>query len=157
MNATEISKNLKKLYFIELIPAIILIGLLYSFGSQLKWQGATPLQGETFGYVLIALAAIVGIAFPMFFRSFFVYKIRDKKEITLDIFIRFEKILMTFSLITPYFLVFSIAFDITNKANIFITILALYAAYYYFPSARKIKFEMKVFRIKQHSDKNQNS
>ena len=152
MNAPEISKQLKRFYFIQLIPAIILIGLLYFFGNQFKWQGNLPAQGNLISDILIALAAVIGIALPMFFRSFFVYKIRDKKVISEEIFIRFEKILMTFSLITPYFLVFSLAFDMKSKANIFITILALYAAYYYYPSVRKIKFEMKVFRIKQHSD-----
>jgi hypothetical protein len=148
MDAIEISKYLKRRYLLQLIPAVILMGLLYLFGDQLRWQGATPGHGNLINDILVALAAAIGIAFPVFFRSYFVFKIRHKKGISEAIFIRFEKIQMTFALITPYFLVFSIAFDKTNKANIFITILALYAAYYYFPSVRKVKFEMKIFRIK---------
>ena len=157
MNAKEISKQLKKLYFIQLLPAIILIGLLYFFGSQFKWQGNMPATGNLINDILIALAAIVGIAFPVFFRSYFVYKIRDKKVISEEIFIRFEKIIITFSLITPYFLVFSLAFDMKSQVNICITILALYAAYYYYPSVRKMKFEMKVFRINKPSEKEEQS
>lgn len=148
MNANEISKTLKRNYFIQLAPAIFLIVALYFFGGHLKWQGAMPAQKNLPNDIMVALAAIIGIAFPMFFRSFFVFRVRDKKEITMDVFIRFEKILIIFSLITPYFLVLSLAFDLKNKANIFITILALYAAYYYYPSVRKMKFEMKTFRIK---------
>ncbi len=153
MNAKVISKQLKKTYFIQLTPAIVLIGLLYFLGSQFKWQGALPGQGNLINYILIALAAVIGIAFPVFFRSFFVYKIRDKKEISEEIFIRFEKILVTFSLITPYILALSLVYDMNNRANIIITILALYSAYYYYPSVRKMKFEMKVFRIHENSGK----
>lgn len=153
MNAREISKHLKRLYFIQLVPAIILIGLLYFFGGQFKWHGNMPAPGHLINDILIALAAAIGIAFPVFFRSFFVFKIKDKKVISEEIFIRFERILITFSLITPYFLVFSLAFNMKSNANIFITILALYGAYYYYPSVRKMKFEMKVFRINQHSEK----
>lgn len=152
MNAKEISKNLKQLYFIQLVPAVILIVILYFFGGYLKGQGTMPVRGNLFNDIMVALAAVIGVAFPMFYRSFFVFKVRDKREITTDVFIRFEKVLMIFSLITPYFLVLSIAFDMKNKANIFITILALYAVYYYFPSVRKMKFEMKIFRIKENPD-----
>lgn len=154
MNAKEISKHLKRIYFIQLIPAVVLIGLLYFFSDYLKWQGAFPVQGKLFNDILVALTAFVGVAFPMFYRSYFVFRVRDKKEISMDVFVSFEKALMVFSLITPYFLVLSIAFDLKNKVNIFITILALYAAYYYFPSVRKMRFEMKIFRLTPPEEKN---
>lgn len=154
MNAKEISKNLKRLYFIQLIPAIILIGILYFFKDHLKWQGAMPVPGNTINDIMIAVAVAIGIAFPMFYRSYFVFKVRDKMEISTDIFIRFEKILMTFSLITPYFLILSVAINLKSMANVVITLLALYAAYYYFPSERKMQFEMKIFRIQPPSENN---
>ncbi len=148
MEVTEISKKLKKLYFLQLTPALFLMVLFFFFREQFTWQGVIPLHGNLFSDILIALAVLIGIAFPMFFRSFFVHKIKDKTKIPEEIFLRFEKILMTFSLITPYFLVLAIAFGMENKANIFLTILALYASYYYYPSVKKMNFEMKLFRMK---------
>ncbi len=98
--------------------------------------------------IVISLAGIFGIALPIFYRSYFVYKIRDKKQIQPDAFIRFERVLLSTALLTPYFLIVSLLINMTEPANLLIALFALYAAYYYYPSGKKVRFEMKIFRIK---------
>ncbi len=147
MNEHEISKILKKVYFRWLIPAIFLTGLVYLLKFTFGWQNWL-INENIVSDIIITLAVIIGVAIPIIYRIYFVFRNRDKKKITVARFIGFEKILIVISLLTPYFLVLSIGIGLKNTANIVITLLALYSIYFYFPSERKIQFEMKIFRIK---------
>ncbi len=107
-----------------------------------------PDPGLAISVVITTLAGIAGIAAPIFYRSYFVYRNRDKKEIMPDDFLSFERVLLTTALLSPYFLVISVLINMNETANMLIALFALYALYYYFPTEKKVRFEMKIFRIK---------
>ncbi len=153
MDPVKTSKILKRTYFRQLFFSIVLVGIAYLLKYHFKLSSSAQLPTKTVSMVVIALAGIFGIALPVFYRSYFVYKIRDQKQIQPDAFIRFERVLLSTALLTPYFLVISLLINMSEPANILIALFALYAAYYYYPSAKKVRFEMKIFRIKPNSEK----
>lgn len=153
MDPVKTSKILKRTYFRQLFSSIVLVGMAYLLKYHFKLSSSTQLPTKTVSMVVIALAGIFGIALPVFYRSYFVYKIRDQKQIQPDAFIRFERVLLSTALLTPYFLVVSLLINMSESANILIALFALYAAYYYYPSAKKVWFEMKIFRIKPNTEK----
>lgn len=148
MDPVKISKAFKIIYFRQLIPAVILVGILYPLKYYFKLFQTMYVAGNSISNIIIIVAVVIGLALPIFYRSYFVYKVRDQKQINTEAFIRFEKKLLILSLVTPYFLALSLALNLKETANLVITMLALYTAYYYYPSEKKMAFEMKIFRIK---------
>lgn len=148
MNSSDISKTLKRIYFLELLPAIGMIGIVYLLKYYTKLLTAVPIAGNFVSTTVLILSIVVGIASPIFYRSYFVYKIRDQKRITTETFINFEKILILAALTTPYFLFISLLINMKQTSIVIITMLSIYAGYYYFPSEKRMRFEMKIFRIK---------
>jgi len=148
MDPIKTSKILKKTYFRQLFFSVFLVGMAFLLKYYFKLSSGAQLPTKTVSLIVIALAGIFGIALPVFYRSYFVYKIRNQKEINPDTFIRFERVLLSTALLTPYFLVVSLLINMAQSANILIALFTLYAAYYYYPSGKKVRFEMKIFRIK---------
>jgi hypothetical protein len=95
------------------------------------------------------LVALFGIALPIFYRALFVNKIRDRKSISVDEFLKFEKKLLVIAMIAPYFIVITILLNLPGFYYGMVVIIALYAVYYYFPSEKRIKFEKRLFRISE--------
>ncbi len=148
MNAKETSKFLQKIYFWQLLPAVVFIAIAYLLRYYFKLSDTESVPSLTVSVVVTTLAGVAGIAAPVFFRSYFVYKNRDKKQILPDDFLSFERLLLTTALMSPYFLIISILINMNETANMLIALFALYAVYYYFPTEKKVRFEMKIFRIK---------
>ncbi len=148
MDLTETVKALRKIYFWQLIPAVILLVIAYLLKYIFHLSDTSLVAGQTVTVVVTTVSGVVGIAFPIFYRSYFVYKIRDKKKISADTFFTFERTLLTLALLTPYFLLIAILMNMNQTALMLITLFSLYVAYYYFPSGKKVIFEMKMFRIK---------
>jgi len=148
MNPHEISKILQKTYFFQLITAVVLVAIAYSLKYYFKLTDTGMVAGQTTMIIVTTLSGVMGIAFPIFYRSYFVYKIRNKKQISTDTFIGFERTLLSIALLTPYFLVISVLMNMNQTANTLIALFSLYAAYYFFPTEKKVLFEMKIFRIK---------
>jgi hypothetical protein len=105
-------------------------------------------SGKTAMIIVTTLSGVMGIAVPIFYRSYFVYKVRDKKQVTADAFLSFERVLLTTALLSPYFLAIAVLMNMNQTALMLIALFSIYVAYYYFPSMKKVLFEMKIFRIK---------
>lgn len=148
MDPSETAKTLKKVYFRQLIPAIILLALAFLFKYHFKLTNTTVVPGQTTSIIVTTLAGIMGIALPVFYRSYFVYKIRNRKQILPDTFITFERVLSGTALLAPYFLIISVIMNMPETADILITLFAIYGGYYYYPSEKRVIFEMKIFRMK---------
>ena len=148
MEPSSIKNKLLKTYLFLLFPVIILIAILYllkylnvDFGFE---------SSKIVAIILITVAALSSVGLPIFYRTWFINKVKDMKSVSPDALIDFEKKSMFIAFITPYVLCLSI---ILNIAQIYITIvsfLSIYSAYYFFPSEKKITFEKKLFRTKEN-------
>jgi len=99
--------------------------------------------------IVFVLSVFFAIGFPLFYRSFFINKIKEQKMISLQQFQIFEKDLLVITLITPYFVLITSLFKFPEFYFIAITLLAMYSCYFYYPSKKRINFEKKIFRIKE--------
>ncbi|UBM61995.1 hypothetical protein LA303_11365 [Candidatus Sulfidibacterium hydrothermale] len=155
MDVPKTVKVLKNSYFTQLIPAIILLGLTFFMRYEMNLFVNARTSSLTVQVLIITLAGLMAVAFPVFYRSFFAYKVRNKKQISPDAFLSFERTLVTAALLTPYFLIVSVVLNMPQTVLILITLFALYGAYFFYPSQKRIIFDMKTFRIKPTTGQNQ--
>ena len=99
--------------------------------------------------IILVLVALFSIALPIFYRALFVNKIKDRKSISVDEFLKFEKELIIIAMIAPYFVLITVLLNLPGFYFGTVVIISLYAVYYYFPSEKRIKFEKKIFRISE--------
>ncbi len=147
MNEQTVSASLRKVYSTQLLIAVVLAGITYLLNYFSITSFTLNVPEKTVSVVLASLAGVFGIALPVFYRSYFIYGLKNQKQISNERFMNFEKKILNIALTAPYFLVFSILMNLSENTHILITLFSLYAAYYYFPSDKKVTFEMKVFRI----------
>ena len=144
-----IREELKKIYLKLLYPFLILIVLIY-LGQFLGIFGRVDKEfSKNISVTLLVLTALFSVALPIFYRSLFANKVKDMKSITVNEFLKFEKNLIIIAMVAPYFLVFTVLLNLSGFYFGTIVIIALYAAYYYYPSEKRIKFEKKLFRISE--------
>lgn len=144
-----IREELKKIYLKLLYPFLILIVLIY-LGQFLGIFGRVEKEfSKNISVTLLVLTALFSVALPIFYRSLFANKVKDKKSITINEFLKFEKNLIIIAMIAPYFLVFTVLLNLSGFYFGTIVIIALYAVYYYYPSEKRVEFEKKLFRISE--------
>ncbi len=148
MNLKDTAKTLQRIYYWQLIPAAILLVMAYALTFIFHLADQNLSASKTVTIVVTVLSGVIGIAMPVFYRSYFVYKIKDQKKIAEDAFLNYERTQITLALLTPYFLIIAVLMSMNQTALILITLFSIYVLYYYFPSEKKVHFEMKIFRIK---------
>jgi len=146
-----IKKELKKVYMKLLFPFIILLALAYLCQFFEIFQREESEFSRIFSVTLLVLAALFSLALPVFYRTLFVNKIKDRKTITINEFLKFEKDLIVIAMIAPYFVFFTLLISIPEFYSGTVIIIALYAIYYYYPSEKRIKFEKRLFRITEEN------
>jgi len=152
MTPQNLSKKLSKIYVRIISVYLVIIFIIYLLKDVLELVKINPQPSILLMQIFVAFSAIVGIGLPIFYRTWFVNKIRHQKKLALNQFIGFEKKLLLMALITPLFLILGLFLNFNQKALILLTIFSLYALYYYYPSIKKMRFEMQLFRIKTTKD-----
>lgn len=106
---------------------------------------------RTWDVVLFVLAAGTAVAFPLLYRVLFARAHRDDGVVTFSAFYRFQNNSMKIALYTPWLSAAAslIAVSGIHQAGIFL--MSLYAAYVFFPSARRLASDARVFRVQPPS------
>jgi hypothetical protein len=140
--------DLRKTYFVLLVPAVI--GLIFIYlAKELRLISITQTDTLKFFGPLIFIASVsFAIALPIFFRTLFAHKLRDKKEVLKEDWVTFERHLIYIALVTPYLIMPALLLEIPSFYFGGTVLMALYAAYYFYPSDKKMLFEQRIFRIK---------
>ncbi len=137
-------------YFRQILtPAVLLILLsevLKALGMGIALDARLTYQISVVVFVLAALSAL-GI--PIVIRLLFVKRVKDLKSVDSNAWLQYEKQSILFALLTAYLFVIASVLQFSNFFYASIFLLALYAGYYYFPSDKRVKFEKKLFRIKE--------
>lgn len=140
-------KILKKQYVMLLAPAVacfMVWGLARAVNLVRPGQLAAP---AALPPVLFVLSAITAIAGPLFLRTLFAHRLRSENRVPLPAFLSFQKWILRISQITPYFALVAVCCDFPRFHAAAMVLMALYAAYYYFPSRQRIDFDRKIFRV----------
>jgi len=142
------SRELRKIYFKILIPSVLgLFGIFlvklfgfFTFGHFKAMQILAP--------VTFVLSVIFAAALPIFLRTLFAHHMRFQKYTSARDLIKFERNLIFSALVAPYLIIPAYLFEFPRFYLAGTVLMALYAAYYYYPSERRIRFEKRVFRVK---------
>lgn len=140
--------ELKKTYFIILIPSVL--GFIFAYGAKAydlfeidRVDNLTLL-----GPVIFILCVALAVALPLFSRSLFAHQKRDQKIVSEADFIKFERRLITISLITPYLALVAYVLEFPKFYTTGAILMGLYAIYYFFPSKRRLVLDRRIFRVK---------
>jgi len=144
-----IKKELQK-YFRRLMYPIVLL-LFLSAGIYLiyipDWTPSNLLR--PLSITLFILSALNALVFPLLYRLRMIHQFRAKQKVTRIEFISFQKHSIQISLSTFYILILSLLAGVPQLVYLGIFMLALYSAYFYFPSQKRIDFEIRLFRVEE--------
>jgi hypothetical protein len=140
-------RRLKRLYFGLLIPPLagifaVAVSRYLGVFDRPSWvlpAGLVP--------VLFFASAVLAVAFPIFVRSLFAHRMRNRRGTPENDFLRFEQRIICFTLSTPYLAFVAYLFKIPGFYFAAVIVLALYAAYYFYPSQKRIQFDRRIFRV----------
>jgi hypothetical protein len=139
--------ELRKTYFALLIPVVVGLILIY----LAKTYKLLALNHIAFLNLIAALTFVLAVVFaiglPVFIRSLFAHKMRDRTHISREELIKFERTLIYISLVTPYLTLTGYLLEFPRFYFAGTVLTALYALYYYYPSEKRIQFDRRIFRV----------
>lgn len=139
--------SLKRAYFFLMAPA--LVGFLVVFALE-QGKGA-PIAPPPYPDLLVPLIFILSVIFaaalPIFYRSFFASRMRDRKHASEDEWLRFERMTLCIAMVTPYLALAAHILQLPRFHYTGTALMAIYAIYYYYPSAKRLAFDRKMFRV----------
>ncbi len=141
--------ELKKIYWMLLAPAIVLMVIAYG-ARQLGWvpdPSSAGLPAFIAPSVFVASVAL-SIALPVFLRSLFAHRRRHEKSVPESDLLGFERKLLFAALSSPYLIPPAYLLGFPHFYFSAIVLTALYAVYYFYPSPKRIQYERRLFRVK---------
>ncbi len=138
-------RNLQKFYFIMILPAVTGYVLLYVLEQLGMAPERWPIPPIGSG-ILVFSAGFLAVVLPVWFKIIFVRRVRHRKKITAAEFIRYQKIILFCAELSLYVVLMAERFEVPRMPMMLIVLCGFYAAYYFFPSRRRLEFEKKLFR-----------
>lgn len=143
------ASKLKRTYFNLLIPAIAGFIIVF-FIRQLNLVHSDLYHvPNALAPIIFILSAVFAVALPIFYRTLFANKIRHQTKTSETDWLKFEQNLIRIALVTPYLTVSAYFLQLPEFHLAGSTLASLYAAYYFYPSEKRIAFERRIFRVKQ--------
>ena len=140
-------------YYVKLIlPAVLCCVVLFVL-ERLNipvFLGEVSKAGTVF---FIILSALFSIVLPLWYRIFFIRKVKGQKQVSVEQFVKFEKTFLLIAELALYVVLIAYIFKAPKMQMVFIALFGFYAAYYYFPSHKRIHHEKKLFRVKGEGSK----
>lgn len=141
----ELQKYFRRLLYPIFVLLILAIGIyLISFP---EWIPVNLIR--RIGLVLFVLSALNALVFPLLYRLKMIRRLKRKAKATRIEFISFQKHTLEISLSTFYFLIMALFVGVSQLVYLGIFLLALYSAYFYFPSQKRVDFEIRLFRVEE--------
>jgi len=142
-------KEILKTYLKLLVPVTVILILFYLGRLVGIFDFGNTQANRLISVILFVLAASFSIALPILYRTWFANKIRNQNETFSSQFERFEKNLIIIAMTSPYFILFAVLFNIPAFYFASVVLFGFYSVYYYYPSEKRIRFEKKIFRVRQ--------
>ena len=143
------NRRLRRYYFWLLLPAIILIFAVEILKEIFIADGQELIiVSHPVGISIFIICAVLGLGFPILYRAYFAHANRTKSAVSFSIFLRYQKNLLIITLSAVYVAVFGYSLNIPEFYKYTCVLIALYAAYYYYPSDRRLSLDRRIFRVK---------
>ena len=139
--------DLKRTYFILLLPAVV--GFVCVFVLQhfriVSWD--IQQYSSAISPIIFIISVSFAVALPILYRSVFANKMRQRTSTGEAEWLKFERNLLYIAMLTPYVGLIAQLLQLPRFHLAGTIIMALYAAYYYYPSKKRIEFDRRVFRV----------
>ncbi len=146
-------KALKKKYYYIVIPTIVIaIALIIFKHYDILQITPTPFIQNTISPVIFILTTLLAIAFPVLHRTIFNNKIKESKFITPDKFYRYQNQLLYLTAFTPYLVLIAYVLHLPQFFFGGTALFSLYALYFYYPSEKRIRNEMRIYRVNEKTN-----
>lgn len=152
-NASEtIRSALFRRYLTMLAPAAVIL----AGWAACRQAGLAPILDKTVldvvGPGTFIAAIVMAAAAPLLCRVRFVKSVSGQQSVDLDAFLSFEKTMLSLALLATYAAAGAYVAGVSNFHFGGAFLAALYAAYYYFPSHKRVTQEMRLFRVTMNGD-----
>ena len=144
------AKELRRSYLALMIPAVLALALVTGI-KTLEWAPHLPTYPSGLlrflAPVFFVLSVFFAIALPIFLRTLFAHRVRDRKAVPESDWLKFERSLIRIALVTPYLVLPAYLFEFPRFYLAGTVLMALYAVYYFYPSGKRTRFERRMFRV----------
>jgi hypothetical protein len=144
----DLRKHLLRRYARLLIPPAIVLAAVEGARALGYFTSLKYVDHQTWDVVLFVLAAIFAAALPILYRVLFARAHRGKSAVTFSALFRFERNSMGIALYTPWIAVIASLIAVSGYLMSGIFLLAIYAAYVFFPSRRRLSADARIFRVR---------
>ncbi|MCF8051167.1 MAG: hypothetical protein K9L59_08010 [Desulfobacterales bacterium] len=144
--------RLRKRYFFLLAPAV---SAMFAATATRALNLADPVEPETVRILapwLFVLAVFFAAAAPVMMRAVFAHRMRLRKSTPQPAFFRFQQQVLLVSLMAPYAAIGACLMEMPRIYQAGTLLAALYAAYYHFPTKRRLDFDRRIFRVGKTGD-----
>jgi hypothetical protein len=142
----KMHERLKRLYFVVLTPALFGFVAVYLLQLYLQPIGISDKLMAIVAQAIFMLAVLFALAGPIFYRSLFAHRQRYLSDVSQAAFFKFECRLTAMALVTPYFALAAYFLQLPRLHLAATLLMTLYAIYYYYPSRKRVGFDMQIFR-----------
>lgn len=144
----DLRKHLLRRYLRLLVPPAIVLAAVEAARALGYFTSLKYVDHPTWDVVLFVLAALFSAALPILYRVLFARTHRGKPSVTFAALFRFERNSMGIALYAPWTAVIASLIAVSGYHMSGIFILALYAAYVFFPSRRRLSADARIFRVR---------
>ncbi len=143
-----IKQNLQRFYSKLLIPIIFLITAALIIKVTLPDPWISDDWAKVVGILLFVSSTVSALVAPLLYRLVLIRRFKEQQNVEQENFLSFQKNTVTIALSTFYFFCLALLTAASELVYMGIFLLALYSAYFYFPSQKRIDFEMHLFRVR---------
>ncbi len=140
--------QLKQYYLFLLLPAALIFPFVYLVCETDLIPVEKMVLSSLFYPVFFVAGALCAVAGPIFLRTLFAHRVRNQNRVSKKMFMTFQKRLLFMALITPYLAMAALFFDLPRFYSSAVVLMALYAVYYYYPSMRRVRFDVRIFKVR---------
>jgi len=138
--------RLQKIYFTALVPVLVGFGALTAFRPGIQDSCLAARSLEIVAPSLFLLTVVCAIAGPIFYRALFAHHHRYVTQVSRSVFFRFERNLTLMVLVAPYLALAAYFLQLPRFHLAAMLLMTLYAVYFYYPSRRRVSFDMTIYR-----------
>lgn len=142
-----IKNDLQRYYRKLMIPVISLVIISAVIKMVLPVQWTSDEGAKAFGIFLFTLSTISSLVSPLLYRLVFIRRFKLHHHVPHKNFLSFQKNTLRIALATFYIFILALITSASDLIYVGIFLLSLYSAYFYFPSQRRIDFEIRLFRV----------
>lgn len=144
--------RLKRFYCCLLLPPLVIIAALLGARSLQLIEPVRLAHARAVAQAIFILSIVLAVAMPVVLRTLFANRMRAATRTPWHALFRLQRQLIAVALLTPYLSLIACVVELPSFYHAGVVLAALYAIYYQFPSARRIDFDCRIFRVEYGAD-----